>query len=401
MPAFAPTRRKFAALLLAGSTLGAAPALAAAPSGKKAHPPARKPAAPAGPPPRQSFSADDQRLAQVPGFPDARFFGDSDHEFLEVTRTANGPWLSISGGGEDGAFGAGLLAGMSSAGTRPEFALVSGVSTGALMAPYVFLGSAYDEALRHNYTSIHSGDIFELAATPESLLDTWPLKKTIEKAVTPAMLAAIAVEHAKGRRLLVISTNLDAGRPVVWDMGAIATRGGDAAVALFRDILLASSSIPGFFPPVHIAVEANGKKFSEMHADGTIRTPFYVAPEGVLAGGAPLAAKQLYVLVNNKLTTDFQLTERSMTGVLARSITVALKLGLRGEVLRIGAAAQRAGIGLEVAVVPPSFDHQARGMFDPEYMQALFALGVQQGRRGAGFGKDVYAAVGATRPVGG
>ena len=392
MPAFNPTRRTIAAFLMLGSALGAAPALAAAPSGKKATPAARKPA---GPPARELFTAHEQRLAAIPGFPDARFFSELAADFQQATGGAEGPWLALSGGGEDGAFGAGLLAGMSAAGVRPDFSLVSGVSTGALMAPYVFLGSDYDEALRNNYTSIHSGDVFELAATPESLFDTWPLKKTIEKNVTPALLAAVAAEHHKGRRLLVVTTNLDAGQPTVWNMGAIAARGGAAALQLFRDVLLASSSIPGFFPPVQITVEANGRTFSEMHADGTIRTPFYVAPEAVLAGadGARLPTRQLYVLVNNKLTTDFQVTERSLTAVLARSITVALKLGLRGELLRIGMAAERKGLGLQVAVVPAGFDHQARGAFDPAYMQALFELGMQYGQRGTAFGNDIYAAI--------
>lgn len=403
MPAFQPTRRKAAALLFLGPALAATPAVAAVPSAKKAAP--RKPASP---PEREPFAAADQQIASVPGFPDARFFGDCDKDFLQATQGAQGAWLALSGGGEDGAFGAGLLAGMSAAGKRPEFALITGASTGALMAPFVFLGARYDEVLRKSYTSIHAGDIFELAATPESLLDTWPLKKLIEKNVTPQLLGEIAAEHRKGRRLFVVTTNLDAGRPVVWNMGAIAERGGDKAFAdkalrLFRDILLASSSIPGFFPPVHVAVEANGKKFGEMHADGSIRAPFYVAPDGVLAGHADarLAASQLYVLVNNKLSTDFQMTERSMMAVLGRSITVALKAGLRGEILRVGTAAQRHGLDFQLSVVPADFRFETRGAFDPNYMQALFDRGMRQAQGGQAFGQDVMAALDGSAGVGG
>lgn len=397
MPPFEPTRRKAAALLFLGPALTATPVLAA--TSKKVTPAQN----PSGPPQRQTFTAEEQRIATIPGFPDARFFGDADADFLEAVRGVDGPWLTLSGGGEDGAFGAGVLAGMSASGARPTFAVVTGASTGALMAPYVFLGPRYDEALRRIYTQTNAGDVFELAATPESLFDTWPLKKTIEKNITAELLVEIAQEHRNGRRLFAVTTNLDAGRPVVWNMGAIAARGGEAALKLFRDVLLASSSIPGFFPPVQIAAEANGKTFGEMHADGSIQAPFYVAPDGILSGrnGARLPAKQLYVLVNNKLNLDFQVTERSVPGVLARSISVALKMALRSELARIGAAAQRQGVALAVSLVPPSFNVEARGAFDPNYMQALFEFGVREARSGAAFGRDALAAIGAATATGG
>jgi hypothetical protein len=275
------------------------------------------------------------------------------------------------------------------------------VSTGALMAPYVFLGARYDAALARNYTSVHAGDIFELMATPESLFDTWPMKKLIERSISEQMLTGIAAEHRKGRRLLVVTTNLDAGRPVVWNMGAIATQGGQSARELFREVLLASSSIPGFFPPVHITVEANGKRFTEMHADGAIRAPFYVAPDGVLAGssGTRMPASQLYVLVNSKLSADFALTERSIHGVLARAVSVAMKGALRSEVVRVGAAARRQKIGFGLSTVPSDFSFPAQGAFDPRYMQALFELGVRHARNGLAFGSDTYADLG--HPPGG
>src|SRR5262249_42190158 len=160
-----------------------------------------------------------------------------------------------------------------------EFAVVTGASIGALIGPYAFLGSRYDEDLRKNFAEITAADVFEDKQTPESLFDSWPLKELIEKRVTRDMLAAIAAEHSKGRRFLVVTPNQDAGRRVVWNMGAIAARGDDKALKLFRDVLLASSSIPGFFQPVQIDVEANGKKFQEMHLDGTITAPFFVMPE--------------------------------------------------------------------------------------------------------------------------
>src|SRR5262249_54645862 len=162
---------------------------------------------------------------------------------------------AMSGGGADGAYAAGLLTGWTQTGKRPEFSVVTGVSIGALISPYAFLGSRYDAELKDSITTITPADIFEDHATGESFMDSWPLKKTIEKRVTPQLVAEIAAEHRKGRRLLAITTNVDAGRRVIWNMGAIAERGDEKSLKLFRDVLLASASIPGFFPPVFIEVE--------------------------------------------------------------------------------------------------------------------------------------------------
>jgi hypothetical protein len=334
-----------------------------------------------GPPARQPFDEADQEVAAIAGIPDARFFGDSEKEFLAAVSGVQGSWLALSGGGEEGAFGAGLMAGLTQANARTDYTVVTGVSTGALMAPHIFLGARYDDALRANYTGINSGDIFEVAQTPESFLDTWPLKKLIEKQVTAEMLAEIAAEHRKGRRLFVVTTSLDSGRPVVWNIGAIATRGDERALKLVRDVLLASSSIPGFFPPVHIEVEANGKTFSEMHADGTIRAPFYIAPESLLTGaaGVRLPAEQIHVVVNSRLGAGFELTSRATLSVLGRAITVALKATLRGEIMRAYAAAQRHGTGFQLAIIPADFNTPCNGVFDTSCMQALYEVGVKQG----------------------
>jgi len=303
-----------------------------------------------------------------------------------VLPTASGPWLALSGGGAAGAFGAGLLTGWSQSGNRPEFAVVTGASIGALIGPYAFLGSGYDEELRKNFTSITAADVFEDHTTAESLLDSWPLKRLIEQRMTREMLAAIAAEHRKGRRLLVATTNLDAGRRVVWNMGAIAERGDDKALKLFRDILLASSSIPGFFQPVPIEVEANGKKFQEMHLDGTITAPFFIMPESMLgAGNARLPTDQVYVVVNSKLTPEFGMPERKVNSILARTIGVALTTALRAELLLVTAGAQRLGLKLSVAYVPETFQELNRGLFDHIYMQALFDFGAEQAKKGAAF----------------
>src|SRR6195256_3332900 len=259
---------------------------------------------------RTPFTAEDEAVAVIPGIADARAWGDSEDEFARLLPKVEGPWLAMSGGGSDGAYAAGLLTGMTQAGNRPEFAVVSGASIGALIAPYAFLGPRYDEELHQLFTTITAGDIFEDRPTADSLMDSWPLKRTIEKSVTPQLLADIAAEHRRGRLLLAVTANLDAGRPVVWNLGAIAARGDDKALQLFRSVLLASASIPGVFPPVLIEAESHGKPMQELHNDGTITAPFFIAPESVLAGTGTvhLPTKQLYVIANAKLSQQFEMT---------------------------------------------------------------------------------------------
>ncbi|HEY6255569.1 MAG TPA: patatin-like phospholipase family protein [Xanthobacteraceae bacterium] len=338
-------------------------------------------------PARPTFSLEDEADALVLGLPEARAWGDSEEEFARLLPKASGPWLAMSGGGSDGAYAAGLLTGLTQTGNRPEFAVVTGASIGALIAPYAFLGPRYDEELHNQFATITAGDIFEDRPTSDSLMDSWPLKRTIEKRVTPKLLADIAAEHARGRRLLVVTTNLDAGRRMIWNMGAIAARGDDKALALFRAVLLASASIPGIFPPVLIDAQSHGKDLQELHNDGTITAPFFIAPESVLAGTGTvrLPTKQLYVIANAKLTQQFEMTTPQTALVLGRSISLALQSGLRIELLLTLAAAQKQGIAVSVAQIDPEFEHPARGAFDPDYMKALYEYGVAQAKKGKAF----------------
>jgi len=126
---------------------------------------------------RTPFTAEEQANAVIPGIPDARAWGDSDVDFRRLLPQSNGPWLALSGGGADGAFGAGVIVGWTASGKRPEFALVSGVSIGALIAPYAFLGPSYDAQLRENFESITAADVFEDRATCQRLLHTWLLMR--------------------------------------------------------------------------------------------------------------------------------------------------------------------------------------------------------------------------------
>lgn len=343
--------------------------------------------APKGPPKRVPYTAEDAAAAIVPGFPGARVWGDTAEGFRKVLPPAKGPWLAMSGGGADGAFAAGLLNGWTQAGKRPEFSVVTGVSIGALLAPYAFLGAKYDDELRKAITTITGADIFEDRQTHESFLDTWPLRRLIEKRVTPELVAGVAAEHRKGRRLLVVTTNVDAGRRVIWDMGAIAQKGDEAAVKLFRNVLLASSAIPGFFTPVLIDVEANGKKFQEMHIDGSVTAPFFVAPEALLEPGSKLRlpATELYIVLNGRLSTDFYPPERTTVQILSRLISVVLRTGLRAEAMLFAANAQRLGVPMYIAQVADSFNHPSHGLFDEKYMNALYQHGIERVKNGTAF----------------
>jgi hypothetical protein len=341
------------------------------------------------PPERPQFTAADEAVAQIPGMPDARFFADALPDFQHALPAQAGPWLILSTGGEEGAYGAGFLNGWLQAGNRPQFAVITGVSTGALMATYTFAGPQFAEQLHQVYTTISATDIFEVATTPESLVDTWPLAKMIDKRVTPEMLAAIAAEYKNGRRLFVVTTDLDAGRTVVWNMGAIAAHGDDAALKLFRQVLLAAASIEGMFPPVLITVEANGRQFQEMHGDGGALGPLFFGPEPYLMPGSPLKlpATDLYVIFNGKLSTEFYVTSPTTAGILGRTIGLALKAGGRLQLALAGLAAQKAGIGFHVTYVADSFDQVGRGLFDPKYMNALYDFGFAKGQRDDRFDK--------------
>jgi predicted patatin/cPLA2 family phospholipase len=363
--------------------------------------PASPPAAPAQPqklPPRGPFTAADQAVAGVPGMPDVRFWADSEADFEKALPAQRGPWLILSTGGSDGAFGAGLLNGLTAAGKRPDYTVVTGVSTGALMAPFVFAGPRYDAALAAVYTHTSAADIFEVGGTGESFLDTWPLKDLIAKQITPALLTDIAAAHQAGRRLFIVTTNLDAGRSVVWDMGAIAThfaaqgtgQAGDAAIKLFRNILLASGSVPGAFPPVLIDVEGNGKRFAEMHVDGGVAGQFFVTPPALMQSTSSykIPADALYIVVNSALQPEFQVVERNTPTILAQTVSMAIKADLRVLLDRASVAAKNSGIGFNVATIPPGFNAPSRGAFDPDYMKALFNVGYDQGKSATPFAAE-------------
>ncbi|WP_238232025.1 MULTISPECIES: patatin-like phospholipase family protein [Methylobacterium] len=386
--------------------LAAAPPVAfARPAGHAAgkHPVEKKQAEkPATQPERVDFTAAESATAWPEGLPGRlRLDGDDPRAFqalIDGAGAAGDPWLVLSGGGENGAFAAGLLAGWSQAGDRPAFGVVTGVSTGALIAPFAFVGPAADPALRANYTEITAADVFELGGNPTAALtDNWPLKDRIDKSVTPDLLKAVAAEHAKGRRLLIATTQVDAERSTVWDMGAIAGlaagkdagRYGDKALKLFREIVLASTAIPGVFPPVMIdALGEDGKRFQEMHNDGGAMAPFYLAPAPALVGrtsGVHLPTHSVYLVVNNRLTPEFGIAPRTILGVLGHSMSAAIKAQTRGAIALAQIFAQRSGLDLHVAEIDGRFTKASSAPFDPDYMKALYQHGEGLGRAGTAF----------------
>lgn len=345
-----------------------------------------------------------QTTASVVGMPAVRYWGDNDagdfqRDVFESVRREQeamqqerlfGPlppanFLAISGGGEDGAFGAGLLVGWSAAGTRPRFKGVTGISTGALIAPFAFLGPAYDDRLKEVYTTITNKDILErrgflAAITDDALADTAPLRKLVRRVFDQSMLDAIAVEHEKGRILLIGTTNLDARRPVIWNVTKIAASRNPQALELVQSLLMASAAIPGAFPPIMITVEADGKTFEEMHVDGGATAQVFVYPPGLnikeeaqRAGITRL--RHLYVIRNARLDPDWAQVERQTLSIANRAVTSLIQTQGVGDLYRIYIAARRDGMDFNLAYIPESFKTPLREPFDQAYMKDLFKVG--------------------------
>ena len=293
----------------------------------------------------------------------------------------SGAVLALSGGGANGAFGAGVLVGWSEAGTRPEFDIVTGISTGALSAPFAFLGTDWDDELREAYTGGGADGLLSPRALAgligPSLFSAAPLRRLVEQNVTPELLRQIAVEHAKGRRLLVVTTNLDTQESVVWDMGQLATQADEQALVLFREVLVASASIPGIFPPVLIPALQGDQIIEEMHADGGINMPFLGVPENLLVEGDRIPGGDrvaIYVLVNGQVGRTSGVVRGSLSAILTRTYDSMSKATTRTHLAANAAFAARNGAGFRVASIP--VEVQASSLnFDHDSMVRVFELG--------------------------
>lgn len=306
-------------------------------------------------------------------------------------QTANGMppayFLAISGGGDNGAYGSGFLNGWTAAGTRPEFKVVTGISTGALIAPFAFLGPKYDHVLREVYTTTSQKDIFRKRGMlkglfGEAMSDTRPLASLIEKYVTREFLDEVAAEYGRGRILLVGTTNLDSLEPVIWNMTEIAGSKDPKSITLFRRLLLASASIPGAFPPVMIDLTIDGKSYQEMHVDGGTMTQVFLYPPSVSFTGMPQRKRVLYVIRNARLDPDWASTDRRTMTIAMRAIeSLTMTQGV-GDLYRIYATTERDGIDFNLTYIPPTFNTVRQEQFDTQYMKALYDVGFEAAKQG-------------------
>ena len=291
---------------------------------------------------------------------------------------------------QEGAFGAGILCGWTKAGTRPQFKLVTGISTGALMAPFAFLGSAYDKQLEKFYTTISSEDIYQpygpvtillslanLKALP-SMADSRPLTRLVARVIDADLLHKVAQEHLKGRRLLIGTTQLDAQRLVIWNMGAIAASGHPQALELFRKIMVASASIPAMFPPQNFEVEAAGNNFQEMHVDGGTRVQVMLYESSIrFLTVTSRRPRRLFIIRNEQVHPEWQNVKPQLKYIAIRTIDTLLKSQGVGDLFRLYVFAQRDQFDYNLAYIPPDFTPRPTSTFDTAYMNKLFQLGYQ------------------------
>ncbi|MGQ0672024.1 MAG: patatin-like phospholipase family protein [Hyphomicrobium sp.] len=300
--------------------------------------------------------------------------------------------LALSGGADDGAFGAGLLVGWGEAGTRPDFDLVTGISAGALIAPLIFVGKEYDDELASVFTTHTSSEIYTANVLAgilggAAVADSGPLGKLIERYVTASLVQRVAEERAKGRLLIIGTTNLDAQRPVFWDMGKIASRGGARSLEIFRKVLLASASIPGVFPPVHFAVKAAGQTYDELHVDGGATRAVFLSPSGFSFKSVDRIVgrrikRQLFVIRNGKMGPEYAASRETTLGIAQRSLETLTKNQGIGDLVRMYARAKSDGIDYNLIAVPDSFKAERPEPFDAGYMRSLYAEGYRTGKDG-------------------
>ena len=354
-------------------------------------------------------------LARVPGLPDVRawagfpdppmerdmalsFEQESPDDFpVGADGVVRYPHLAISGGGANGAFGAGFLSGWSATGKRPVLKIVTGVSTGALMAPFAFLGSNYDEALRTFYTTTASSNIFVRGSlirqllAGESFADTAPLAALIAKNVDAELLRRIADAHAAGRRLYIGTADLDSQQFVVWNMGRIASFGTAEALELFRKVMLASASIPVAFPPVFFEVEAGGRRFDEMHVDGAVGANVFLTAglfrpmrsrgESVRGPGRD----DVFIIHNGQLRASHDAVDRTLRAIALRSLEASGRSGMLNDLARMYVFALREQAGFQWVGIGEGVSLAGSANFDPEAMGKLFEIGYQQALAGPGW----------------
>lgn len=345
---------------------------------------------------REEFELTQQESAEVVDFESVRFFAD-DLEFayrfagheLPNDQDEEFTILALSGGAGAGAYGAGVLSGWSKSGKRPEFDVVTGVSTGALMAPFAFLGSKYDDDLIQVFTS---GVAKELARVKfpisgllsNSILKGAPLQRLVSKYVDLEFINEVAQAHGHGRRLLVVTTNLDAQKSVIWDMGAIAESRNHAAVELFRKVLVASASVPAIYPAVRIPVMSDGERFEELHSDGGVIRQLFLVPDALLLDNE-LQSKMLqrkrtvFIIVNNEFSPQFEMVRDRTFSVASRAYATLLKSSTESTIKNAYSLALKGNIDFNMSYINTYVPYNALDPFNKDYMNKVFDLGFEKG----------------------
>jgi predicted acylesterase/phospholipase RssA len=286
--------------------------------------------------------------------------------------------LALSRGGSNGAFGAGIIVGWTRSHSRPEFSVVTGVSAGALIAPLAFLGSAWDPQIAEVYTSgVSQGMLrrrFFGGLLGSSVYSSSRLRRLIEYYADDTMLAAVAKEAGTGRLLLVATTDLATGQPVVWDLTSIAMHGGREAKSLFRSILLASASVPGMLPPVTISVRCDGSVHSEAHVDGGLTLPFFVAPA---ADALPIATGDgmstvVRVIINGSLSDVPSVTKADALSIFRRGVSAAMTWMTKLALEHALAVSRAQGIDFGYAAIPASYPVKNSFNFAAAPQRSLF-----------------------------
>lgn len=351
--------------------------------------------------------------ALIPDIPDARYWLDQDlTPFIRDVSQANlreaealasaglpndilprANLLAVSGGGDAGTFAGGIIAGWTRHGTRPVFKVVTGISAGALVAPFAYLGPQYDDVIVRICNAVGPKDIFHARnmltrLTSDGMAHSKPLSRLIAQHVTAEILAAIALEYAKGRLLMIGTTDLDSGRPVTWNMGAIASSQAPGALELFRNIMVASMSIPGAVSPVMIDVDVNGHPFQEMHVDGGVLTQVFLYPPGTVMAlnqvpGARLRRERhFYVIRNGKLELQWSGTKRRTLNIGGRAISALIQNQGISDLDRIYRIAQQDGADFNLAYIGSDFHISRLHKFDGEYMKRLFEYAFELSAKG-------------------
>jgi predicted acylesterase/phospholipase RssA len=329
-----------------------------------------------------------------PGYEGVRAWIDADvqnpREFGPSAAKGTRPtYLALSGGGGNGAYGAGILNGWTHSGQRPTFTAVSGVSTGALIAPFAFLGPSYDGQLKAIYTdgiasSLVQAPDFLRVLTGGSLFGQGRLLDLVSRYVDPEMVEAIAREHRKGRRLYVVTTNLDSKRGVVWNVGAIAVSGRPGSIDLIRQVIAASASVPIVFSPELIDAEAGGHVFQEMHADGNVTTSVFTLPQRYLAAQrkTPLSGGAIYIVMNTAIEPKFSVVEDLNIKITAASIDTLLTQTTLEGLLATYAYTQANHVDFNVTSISPADISDGAQTFDTAYMRRLYDIGYSAASRG-------------------